>query len=256
MIHCRKKEPESRCASQAAVLARRLFRSFKKTPLHPQWLALRDEDSHLRNLSELLDGRILEIGSGNRRLQAHLRSNTRYIALDYLPSGQRYDMQPDVWGDASALPFSKATMDAVVMLEVLEHLPDPRTALLEASRVITPNGQVVLSFPFLYPIHDSPYDFSRLTQFGLQRVASESGLEIVHLTERGGAGESASLLCSLALAQTALQAIERRSPKALVALPLLFFIPFINVAGWFLSRIVPVERFMPMGYVAVLKKKA
>jgi SAM-dependent methyltransferase len=254
MIGYQKKERARRFTSQAAVLARHLFRAFKKTPLHPQWHAFMGEESHLRNLSNRLHGRILEIGSGNRRLEKHLASDTRYIALDYPPSGQRYNVRPDVWGDASALPFGKETMDAVVMLEVLEHLPDPHAALHEASRVMTANGQVVLSFPFLYPIHDSPYDFSRLTHFGLKQLAADAGLEIVHLAERGGAGESAALLSSLALAQTALSSIERISIKALVALPLLLFVPFINVAGWILSRIAPVEHFMPMGYVAVLKK--
>lgn len=224
--------------------------------MHPQWLAFKDEESHLRALAGVLHGRVLEIGSGNQRLQKHLRADTRYIGLDYPPSAKRYGLRPEVWGDAARLPFRAATMDGVVMLEVVEHLPDPLTALREAGRVVAPGGRVWLSFPFLYPIHDAPYDYSRLTQFGLQQMAAEAGLEIMHLTERGGAAEAAALLASLALAQAAVQSVERLSLTALAALPLMLLVPFINVAGWFLSRLIPVKRFMPMGYMAMLTKRA
>jgi ubiquinone/menaquinone biosynthesis C-methylase UbiE len=37
--------------------------------------------------------------------------------------------------DATALPFLNNTFDAVVMADVLEHLPDLRRALAEAYRV-------------------------------------------------------------------------------------------------------------------------
>jgi SAM-dependent methyltransferase len=147
-------------------------------------------------------------------------------------------------------------MDGVIMMEVVEHLPDPRSALREAGRVVTSAGRVWLSLPFLYPIHDAPYDFSRLTQFGLEQMAAEASLEIIQLTERGGPVESAALLASLALAQTALQSLERFSLKALAALPLMLLVPLINVSGWLLARLIPVKRFMPMGYVAVLAKTA
>jgi SAM-dependent methyltransferase len=242
-------------AGRVLEVTRRLLHSLRKTPLHPQWLAFKNEESHLRALAGALSGRVLEIGSGNRRLQKHLRAETRYIGLDYPPSAKRYDLRPDVWGNAARLPFRAATMDGVVMLEVVEHLPDPLTALREAGRVVVPSGRVWLSFPFLYPIHDAPYDYSRLTQFGLQQMAAEAGLEIMHLTERGGAAEAAALLASLALAQAAVQSIETLSLTALAALPLMLLVPFINVAGWFLSRLIPVKRFMPMGYTAVLAKK-
>jgi SAM-dependent methyltransferase len=51
-----------------------------------------------------------------------------------------------VVGDAVALPFGDGTIDLVLALEVLEHLPDPRTALAEIARVTS--GQVILSVPW------------------------------------------------------------------------------------------------------------
>jgi hypothetical protein len=50
--------------------------------------------------------------------------------------------------------------------------------------------------------------------------------------------------------------MERLSLTVLAALPLMLLVPLINLAGWLLSRMAPVKQFMPMGYVAVLAKKA
>lgn len=219
-------------------------------------MAFRNEESHLRELAGWTRGWVLEIGSGNRRLEKHLAAGTRYVALDYPPSGKRYSLRPDVWADAAWLPIGGARVDGVVLIEVLEHLPDPLAALREAGRVVRPGGHVVLSVPFLYPIHDAPYDFTRFTQFGLKRLAAAAGLEVVRLNERGGPAETAAMLAALALARTALRSVEKPNLAAMVALPLLMLVPLVNVLGWLLSRLVPVTQFMPGGYMALLAKRA
>lgn len=48
---------------------------------------------------------------------------------------------------ATALPFPPTTFDAVTMLDVLEHVPDDRTALAEVCRVLRPGGVFILSVP-------------------------------------------------------------------------------------------------------------
>lgn len=52
-------------------------------------------------------------------------------------------------GQAQALPYADASFDAVVMLDVLEHLPSGTEcrALAEVSRVLRPGGLCVLSTP-------------------------------------------------------------------------------------------------------------
>ena len=46
---------------------------------------------------------------------------------------------------AVPLPFSSASFDAVVCLEVLEFTPDPRSTLAELQRVLRPGGLLVTS---------------------------------------------------------------------------------------------------------------
>lgn len=51
-------------------------------------------------------------------------------------------------GDAQAMQFPTKSFDAVVCLEVLEHLPDFRKALDEIARVLRPEGRLIASIPY------------------------------------------------------------------------------------------------------------
>ena len=62
-------------------------------------------------------------------------------------AARRYPWLTVVEGDAAALPFEDGAVDAVVMLDVLEHVPEPRAVLTEVRRVLRPGGVVVLSVP-------------------------------------------------------------------------------------------------------------
>lgn len=56
-------------------------------------------------------------------------------------------------GDAYHLPFDNATLDAVVMFDVLEHLDDPQRSLQEIQRVLKPGG----IFSAFVPIEGNPF---------------------------------------------------------------------------------------------------
>ena len=234
---------------------RGIFDRLRKTPFHPQWLVARGAEKHLQAVAGLLHGKVLDVGSGDRPLENYLKSQVRYIGLDYPPSGQRYRKLPHVWGDAIHLPFRSATIDSLVLLEVLEHLPYPGLALNEAARVLKDGGIAVVSVPFLYPIHDAPFDFGRITQYQIKRLAADTGFEVLRLTERGKALETATMLACLALAQTAIEALQKRTLMVLILLPTLLMVPILNIFGYVLSSLFPVRHFMPSGYLAVFKSK-
>lgn len=51
---------------------------------------------------------------------------------------------PAVRGDAGRLPLRDTSVDAIVVLDALHHLPDPGAALSEAGRALRPGGVVVV----------------------------------------------------------------------------------------------------------------
>jgi ubiquinone/menaquinone biosynthesis C-methylase UbiE len=71
-------------------------------------------------------------------------------------------------GDATALPYEDASMDAVVLTAVLGEIPDPVAALRQIHRVLKPTGRLVVGELFGDP------HFT--TQSSLKRQAAEAGL--------------------------------------------------------------------------------
>lgn len=59
-------------------------------------------------------------------------------------------------GDAQALPFDDASVDAVVLTTVLGEIPDQAAALGEIARVLRPGGRLVVGELFGDPHYTSP----------------------------------------------------------------------------------------------------
>lgn len=71
---------------------------------------------------------------------------------------------------AEVLPFPAHSFDAVILSEVLEHLPDPGLALAEAARVLKPEGLALITVPNAdYPLAWDPLNGIR-EALGLQPV--------------------------------------------------------------------------------------
>lgn len=66
---------------------------------------------------------------------------------------QLYPWLTIVEGDAASLPVPDGCADAVLMLDVLEHLGDPEPAVADAHRVLRPGGVLVVSVPHRGPQH-------------------------------------------------------------------------------------------------------
>lgn len=221
----------------------------KMTPLHPQWFAFFREERHLRDSCEKLDGVVLDIGCADGKPRAFLPDDAEYIGLDYFDTATRlYHTRPSVFGDAQQLPFADDTIDHVLLLDVLEHIPDPDRCLAEISRVLKPGGTLTIQVPFMYPIHDAPLDFHRWTRFGLERAANRTNFVARSEMAIGHPLETAALGANIAMSKTVLNWIAGRNPLLLLGFALPFAVLFVNSLAWIAARLSRDESMMPYAY--------
>lgn len=113
----------------------------------------------------------------------------RWLGDGYLTFGEHGE---DVRGDLLSLPFPDASMDTVLVTEVLEHCTDPRLAMREVHRVLKSGGKVLVTSPFFWPSHgiEGEYeDYWRFTRQGWGLLLKEFvDVEIVPCawTDEGG----------------------------------------------------------------------
>jgi SAM-dependent methyltransferase len=74
--------------------------------------------------------------------------------------------QTDFVADAHDIPLIDGVVDGVWIQAVLEHVLTPSRVADEIARVLRPGGLVYAETPFLQPVHEKAYDFTRFTESG------------------------------------------------------------------------------------------
>lgn len=213
-----------------------------RTPLHPQWLlGVRKPPEGLQEIR----GTLLDVGSADGWIAKYLDPSVHYIALDTPTTGKNmYGARPTIFADGRKLPFADDCIDALVCLEVAEHVDAPDRLFSEAWRVLRPGGEFYFSVPFLYPIHDAPYDFQRFTSHGLIKMTNQAGLRVISIENKTGSIHVAGALVCLAIAG-ALTSGGWRFLLLPFAAPLVLI---INLSAFFLGLFWPNWDAMTFGY--------
>lgn len=113
--------------------------------------------------------RILDAGAGELRYKG-LCSHLQYVSQDFaqytgegdglgLQTGSWDQTRLDIVSDITDIPIEDGSFDAAMCIEVLEHVPDPISALRELTRVLRPGGVLIITAPFSSLTHYAPYFF-------------------------------------------------------------------------------------------------
>lgn len=94
--------------------------------------------------------RLLAAGGFTVRGSRYRDDDYKLVGAEPMPESIPIDNGVDLTGP---LPYGEATFDVVILCEVLEHLPSHVAALREASRILRPNGHLVITTPNLGRLH-------------------------------------------------------------------------------------------------------
>lgn len=130
-----------------------------------------------------LSGKVLDLGGARSSAYHRFLGGTYEVTIVNIDEAAAPDVVHDL---EKPLPFADASYDGVLLINVLEHIYEDEQLLSESHRVLASGGRIVITVPFLFPVHPSPHDFWRFTDEGLSHMLEKAGFSDVKVTPLGG----------------------------------------------------------------------
>ena len=152
----------------------------------------RSIEAALRDALPRFEGIFLDVGCGvmpyRSLIMAAPARVEKYVGLDLKADddAKYVTIKPDITWDGATIPLPDSSVDCAMATEVLDHCPDPIGVLREVARVMRPGGHLFLTVPFLWPLHDAPYDEHRYTPFAMERMLHAAGFTDAVVRPSGG----------------------------------------------------------------------
>jgi len=189
--------------------------------------------------------RVLAVGAGGPVAELARRlAEEKGFSLTLFDVSTEYK-KPDIVGDICTYDFGREEIfRCVVMSEVLEHLHEPAGALSRVHRWLEKDGTLVLTVPFIFPLHDRPHDYFRFTRFGLELLLKD--FRDVAVQERNSWGEALNVLV--------VRLVMENARAAQIAAPLLIAFAFLAAPPLMLASRVIKTDYLTTGYLVVARK--
>ena len=194
-----------------------------------------DKQAYLNSISQFIGGHatgfsgvVLDVGCGSMPYREGILSSSSaiesYLGLDLETNNFDRKCKPDLLWDGCTIPLPNDSVDFAFATEVLEHCPEPRQVTQEIHRVLKDGGAFLFTTPFLWPLHEVPYDYHRFTPFYLQKLLKESSLSIEKLSMLGGWDASLAQMMGLwVVRRPGLNPVSRKILR-LIFLPIISFL--------------------------------
>lgn len=217
---------------------------YPKCLLTHNWLIKKAINDKVRERPPKLSGLVVDLGCGVRPFEHDiLQYADNYIGVDW--GNTLHGVQADILADLNQpLPIADAAANHVVSFEVLEHLAEPQIMLAEAFRILLPGGQMTLSVPFQWWVHEAPWDYYRYTCHGLEYLLRKAGFTDIVVKPTTGFWSMWLLKLNYQTARLA------RGPR-----PIRFFIRALLVPFWWTNQHLAqaLDRFWPEENVTAAK---
>lgn len=179
---------------------------------------------------------LLDAGAGIQRYKKYA-SHLKYTSQDFggYQGGELFGQQKtdkwdstncDILCDITTIPLEDASFDYVMCTEVLEHLANPQDALRELTRILKPNGTMLITAPFRCLYHQEPYFFySGFSRYWYEHYSREFNLKIQAMIPNG---DYVTDIAQEVFRTTALGGLFQRLISKILATPYLAYLYVVD----------------------------
>lgn len=129
-----------------------------------------------------INGSILDLG-GNTNSEYHsLLKGNHSVSTVNISNKYGCDMVFDI---QEKFPIESEKFDAVLSMNVLEHIYGFDNVITETFRVLKKGGIFIFAVPFMHHIHGNPDDYFRYTRSALEKILEEHHFTEIDVQEIG-----------------------------------------------------------------------
>ena len=198
------------------------------------------------------NARVLDAGAGEgEHSEIFEEHSVEYIPVDSKVGPEDWDYSQVIESDIADMRFlDDESIDLVLLIHVLEHIPDPDEVLPELHRVMKNDGSLFLSVPMMSSLHQEPHDYYRYTPYGIKDVFNRNGFQLDWIAPQLDGDRKAGLRRLIwSLDKTSSNYIEMLL-TSFIKSGLRFFKPFL---AWLDKNETSIIH--PVGYFARLRKQ-
>lgn len=193
----------------------------------------------------------IDIGAGQGNFKQLFSEVNTCLALDFYP----YHGIDVVCNFSQGIPLIHNFADIILLSNVLEHMSEPYKLLKECRKILVPEGTLIIMVPFMMKVHQSPYDFYRYTQFGLDYLLLKAGYNNIQIFP---IGDMFDIITQYNKPINKLyQTIDDRVAKFPLRITMTFWQFFMNLTIHRMKNLIksnPYEQSLPLGYGCIARK--
>jgi SAM-dependent methyltransferase len=148
----------------------------------------------------LFKGVLVDLGCGEMPYKEYIldrnKKITKYIGIDIDNNQYHKTVKPDMFWNGRSIDLENEKVETVIATELFEHVENLDEILKESFRILKKDGVIFFTVPFIWPLHEIPFDQYRYTPYSLERVLSQSGFKDIVIIPMGGYNASlAQMIC-------------------------------------------------------------
>ncbi len=122
--------------------------------------------------------KVLDAGAGSHPYKKYF-SHAKYESTDM--SCDSSDNKHDFICSLDKIPRPDSFYDVIINTQVLEHVEYPQKVINEFYRLLKPGGQLFLTAPQGWGLHEEPYHFFNFTKYGLESLFKHAGFKVIFI---------------------------------------------------------------------------